>query len=72
MQITCNTLSAYQVQHVVLRSTWYKGTAQLLSLTEFKLHLFELFILLAEPLTGEDLCKLKQTAAKFKQLAILR
>ena len=30
-------------------ATWYKGTTQLLSLTECKLHLFELFILLAEP-----------------------
>ena len=35
--------SAYQVQHVVLRATWYEGTAQLLSLTELKLHLFELY-----------------------------
>ena len=34
-------------------ATWYEGTAQLLSLIEFELHLFELFILLAEPLTDE-------------------
>ena len=34
---------------VMLRATWYEGTAQLLSLTELKLHLFEL-ILLAESL----------------------
>ena len=34
VQITCNTSSAYQVQHVVIRATWYEGTAQLLSLTE--------------------------------------
>ena len=27
---------------VVLRATWYEGTAQLLSLTELKSHLFEL------------------------------
>ena len=27
---------------VMLRATWYEGTAQLLSLTELKLHLFEL------------------------------
>ena len=43
VQITCNTSSAYHVQHVVLRATWYKGTAQLLSLTELKSHLFELY-----------------------------
>ena len=29
VQITCNTSSAYHVQHV-LRATWYEGTAQLL------------------------------------------
>ena len=40
VQITCNTSSAYHVQHVVLRATWYEGTAQLLSLTELKSHLF--------------------------------
>ena len=34
---------------VMLRATWYEGTAQLLSLTELKSHLFEL-ILLAESL----------------------
>ena len=39
VQITCKTSSAYHVQHVVLRATWYEGTAQLLSLTEFKSHL---------------------------------
>ena len=43
VQITCNTSSAYHVQHVVLRATWYEGTAQLLSLTELKLHLFKLY-----------------------------
>ena len=43
LQITCNTSSAHHVQHVVLRATWYEGTAQLLSLTEFKSHLFELY-----------------------------
>ena len=42
VQITCNTSSAYHVQNVVLRATWYKGTAQLLSLTEFTSHLFQL------------------------------
>ena len=39
-QITSNTSSAYHVQHVVLCAMWYEGTAQLLSLTEFKSHLF--------------------------------
>ena len=43
VQITCNTLSAYHVQHVVLRATWYEETAQLLSLTELKLHSFKLY-----------------------------
>ena len=43
VQITCNTTSAYHVQHVVLRATWYEGTAQLLSLTELKSHSFELY-----------------------------
>ena len=27
----------------MLRATWYEGTAQLLSLTELKSHLFELY-----------------------------
>ena len=31
------------MQHVVLRATWYEGTAQLLSLSELKSHLFELY-----------------------------
>ena len=43
VQITWNKSSAYHVQHVVLRATWYEGTAQLLSLTELKSHLFELY-----------------------------
>ena len=33
------------MQHVVLRATWYKGTAHLLSLTEFKSHLFEFYFI---------------------------
>ena len=41
VQIMCNTLSAYHMQHVVLRATWYVGTAQLSSLTELKSHLFK-------------------------------
>ena len=43
VQNTCNTSSAYHVQHVVLRATWYEGTAQLLSLVELKSHFFELY-----------------------------
>ena len=31
------------MQHVVLRATWYEGTAQLLSLTKPQLLLFELY-----------------------------
>ena len=37
VQITCHTSSAYHVQHVVLRATWYEGTSQLLNLTEFEI-----------------------------------
>ena len=53
MQIMCNSSSAYHVQHVMLRAMWYKGTAHLLSLTEFISHFILAFILLAEPLTDE-------------------
>ena len=49
VQIMCSTSSAYHVQHVVLCAMWYEGTAQLLSLTELKLHYLS-FILLAKPL----------------------
>ena len=52
VQITCNTSSAYHVQHVVLIATLYEGTAQPLSVTEFKSHLFELYFI-ADPLTDE-------------------
>ena len=44
------------MRHVVLRATWHEGTAQLLSLTEMKAHLFEgllLLLLLAEQLTDK-------------------
>ena len=44
VQIMCNTSSTYHVQHV-LCATWYEGTAQLLNLTEFKWHLFELYFI---------------------------
>ena len=51
---------ANHVQHIEcsppatcrVRATWYEGTAQLLSMTKSKSHLFELY-LLAEPLTDE-------------------
>ena len=45
LQIMCNTSSAYHVQHVMLRTTWYEGTAQLLSLTQLKSHLFEIYFI---------------------------
>ena len=45
VQIMCNTSSAYHVQHVVARATWYEGTAQLLSLTELKSHFFKLYFI---------------------------
>ena len=44
VQITCTTSNANHVQHV-LRATWYEGTAQLLSLTELKSHLLELYFI---------------------------
>ena len=43
VQITCNISSAYHMQHVVLHATWYEGKAQLLSVTELKSHVFELY-----------------------------
>ena len=45
VQIMCNTLSAYHVQHVMFRAMGYEWTAQLLSLTEFTSHLFELYFI---------------------------
>ena len=45
VQITCNTSSVCHMQNVMLRATWYKRTAQLLSLTDFKSHLFELYFI---------------------------
>ena len=45
MQIMCDTSSVYHVQHVVLRATWYEGRAHLLSLTEFKWLLFQLYFI---------------------------
>ena len=56
VQITCNTSSAYHVQLVMLRATWYEGTAQLLSLTELKSHLFELYFIgwIIRPMNHEN------------------
>ena len=86
VQITCNTSSAYHVQHVVLRATWYEGTAQLLSLTELKLHLFELYFVsriikpmregrkpeYPEKTPGDELQKMPHTTARrFKPQARL-
>ena len=51
VQIMCNILSAYHMQHVMLHVVWYKGTAQLLNLSLNPIYLS--FILLAEPLTNE-------------------
>ena len=48
VQITCNTSSAYQVQHVVLHATWFEGTAQLLRQSSNRIYFN--FILLAKPL----------------------
>ena len=45
VQITCNTSSACHVQHVVLRATWYEGTAQVFSLIELKSHFFEFYFI---------------------------
>ena len=45
VQITGNTSSTYHVQYVALHAMWYEGIAQLLSLTEFKLHLFETYFI---------------------------
>ena len=39
------TSSAYHMQHVVIHATWYEGTAQLLSLTQLKSHLFEVYFI---------------------------
>ena len=44
VQVTCNTSIVYYVQHVVC-ATWYEETAHLLSLIEFKWHLFELYFI---------------------------
>ena len=68
------------------RNTWYEGTAQLLSLTEFKSHLFELYFIgwTIEPMKegrkpeypekapGDELQKMSHTTARrFKPQARL-
>ena len=86
VQITCSTSGAYHVQHVVLRVTWYEGTAQPLSLTELKSHLFELYFVgwiikpmkegrkpeYPEKTPGDELQKMPHTTARrFKPQARL-
>ena len=62
----------------MLRATWYKGTAQLLSLTELKSHLFELYFIgwtikpmkegrkpeYPEKTPGDELQKMPHTTAR--------
>ena len=70
----------------MLRATWYEGTAQLLSLTELKSHLFELYFIAwaiklmkegrkpeyPEKTPGDELQKMPQTTAwRFKPQARL-
>ena len=86
VQITCNTSSAYHVEHVVLRAPWYEGTAQLLSLTALESHLFELYFVgriikpmkegrkpeYPEKTPGDELQKMPHTIARrFKPQARL-
>ena len=68
VQIMCNTLSVYHVRHVVLRATWYEGTALLLSLTGFKSNSFN-FILLAEPLTDANVPLTDMTEGEFLRIS---
>ena len=63
---------------VVLRATWYEGTAQLLSLTDLKSHLFELYFIgwIIKPMKegrkpeypeitpGDELQKMSHTTAR--------
>ena len=71
---------------VMLRATWYEGAAQLLSLTELKSHLFELYFIgwtikpmkegrkseYLEKTPGDEVQKMLQTTArKFKLQARL-
>ena len=76
VQITCNTSSVYHVQHVVLRATWYEGTAQLLNLTEFKSNLFELHFvgrIISRWKSGGNLStRRKPLATSFRKCHILK
>ena len=71
----------------MLRATWYKGTAQLLSLTELKLHLFQFYFIgwtikpmeegrkpeYPEKTPGNELQKMPHiTARRFKPQARLK
>ena len=71
---------------VMLRAAWYEGTAQLLSLTELKSHLFELYFIgwtikpmkegrkpeYPEKTPGDELQKMPYTTARrFKPQARL-
>ena len=63
---------------VMLRATWYEGTAQLLSLTALKSHLFELYFIgwtikpmkegrtpeYSEKTPGDELQKMPRTTAR--------
>ena len=51
--IVCKSRATHQalITYNMLCATWYGGTAQLLSVTEFKSHLFSSFILMAETTT---------------------
>ena len=86
VQTTCTTSSArFSRASVMLRATWYEGTAQLLSLTELKSHLFELYFIgwtikpmegrkpeYPEKTPGDELQKMPRTTARgFKPQARL-
>ena len=92
VQITCNTLSKWNYhvtchlvrrdssasEIVMLHATWYEGTVQLLSLTELKSHLFELYFIgwtiklmkegrkpeCPEKTPGDELQKMPHTTAR--------
>ena len=64
VQITCNTLSAHHVQHLVLRATWYEGTAQLLSLVEMTSLMCNFHFSVAVCLVG---CLMSQLHASVSQ-----
>ena len=94
-QVARAQLCANHLQHierlarasVMLRAIWYEGTAQLLSLTELKSHLFELYFIgwtikpmkegrkpeYPEKTSGDELQKMPHTTARrFKSQARLK